>query len=170
MLNDKTEEILLILRGISARLDYIEARLPGSVGAAGSSQPYDPLMGPPSGTIATDEDLASKYGDPIVFKDPPKWPGDSYKDMPFSKCPPEYLNQIAGFADWKAKKDDEAGATDKHGNPKSKWARIEASRARAWSKRNATKVGRPAAAPRPAPPKSAHQEEVPWDENDEPPF
>jgi hypothetical protein len=121
-------------------------------------------VAPAAVEIASDADLSGPYGDPEVRKDPPRWTGQSYAGCRMSDCPPDYLENLASFFDWKARKDDESNAVDGKGNPKSKWARLDASRARGWSRRNANKPGRP----KPAAPKAA--EAVPGFDEDQVPF
>jgi len=94
------------------------------------------------GRIATDRDLDSQWGDPIVKKDPKRWQGPSYAGCHMSECSPEYLEEVASLCDWMGDKDDEQGKTwsnpKKPGSapvPASKFKREEAARARGWAKR-----------------------------------
>jgi hypothetical protein len=72
-----------------------------------------------------------------VRKDPKGWDGMSYAGKPFSVCPPDYLEKLAGLYDWMADRDDEAGArgeTDPKGYPRTgKWKRGDARLAREWA-------------------------------------
>lgn len=72
-----------------------------------------------------------------VRKDPKGWDGMSYAGKPFSVCPPDYLEKLAGLYDWMADRDDEAGArgeTDPRGYPRTgKWKRGDARLAREWA-------------------------------------
>jgi hypothetical protein len=71
-----------------------------------------------------------------VRKDPKRWlenGGDSFVGMPFSHCPPEYLETLASLLDWKAERDDEKGTED--GKKYARYARIDAGRARGWAAR-----------------------------------
>lgn len=83
----------------------------------------------PQGEIASDEDLDGKYGNPEIRRDPPRWQGEPMVGRKFSECPPEYLDTLAGFNDWRADQD------EKKGDPRSKWARLDAGRARGWARR-----------------------------------
>lgn len=91
--------------------------------------------GASSGAVAPDAELDSQYGDPSVTKNPPRYVGPSCIGQRFSQCPPEYLDAMASFCDWKAGKDDAAGTKDKKGRPKGDWARKDAARARGWARR-----------------------------------
>ena len=42
---------------------------------------------------------------------------------------------LAETFEWFAQRDDDSGAVDKNGAPKSKWSRLDAGRARAWAAR-----------------------------------
>jgi hypothetical protein len=132
------EEMLSLLKDISSRLDHIESRMnaaPVAVAAHAAVSAPGGGQGPVEGAIADDRDLDSQYGNPEIKKDPPRWTGQSYAGCRFSDASPEYLETLAGFLDWKARKDDESNAVDAKGNPKSKWARLDAARARGWRKR-----------------------------------
>ena len=71
--------------------------------------------GPAQGVCASDADLDGEYGDPEIRKDPPRWTGESFATRHYSQSTPEFLDNLAGFIDWKAGKD--------------------AARARGWAKR-----------------------------------
>jgi hypothetical protein len=154
------EEMLSLLKDISSRLDHIESRMQAApaavtahaVGVPGGGQ------GPVEGAIADDRDLDSQYGNPEIKKDPPRWTGQSYAGCRFSDASPEYLETLAGFLDWKARKDDESNAVDTKGNPKSKWARLDAARARGWRKRALESKTTKRAAPKPKPAVEAEAE------------
>lgn len=92
-----------------------------------------------SGDAASDYDLDSQYGDPVVKKDPPRWKGNSFVGYQFSQCPADYLDVLAGLLDWQARKDDEQGKTwtNKKGEevPSSSFKRKDAARARGWAAR-----------------------------------
>ena len=103
--------------------------------------------------VATDSDLDGQYGNPEIRRDPKDWKGPSFVGKYFSDCPPDYLEMIASLNDWRAKKDDEAGAAGEvngKGKPKDgHFARLDAARARGWAAR-ARSAPRPKAPPRPA--------------------
>lgn len=119
-------EILRLLKEINERVGRIEGRLAGAPRASGS----------PGGDVAPDSDLDSQYGDPEVRKDPKRWiegGGESFVGMPFSRCPAEYLDSLAGFKEWQAQKDQEAGIPEKQKYVG--YARKDAARARGWAAR-----------------------------------
>lgn len=90
----------------------------------------------PATAPAADSDLDGKYGNPEVRKDPPIWVkegGASYVGKPFAMCPPDYLDALASFFDWKAGKDAAKGTED--GDKYAGYARKDAGRARGWAKR-----------------------------------
>lgn len=87
---------------------------------------------PPEQPVASDEDLDGKYGNPEVRKDPSRWKGESMVGRKYSECPPEFLDVLAALCDWRAEQD------EKKGDARSKWARLDALRARGWAKRMRT--------------------------------
>ncbi len=146
------------MSNVEERLDRIEQKLDalmaalksgGGVRAAGGNG------GSPGGEI--DADIDGPRGDPEVRFMPKRWTGADCKGRPFSTCEPEFLDLLADAYEWFAQRDDESNAVDKNGGPKSKWSRLDASRARAWSARlrgggqaDAAPRARPAPAPAPA--------------------
>jgi hypothetical protein len=133
-----SDAIFLRLSAIEARLAALESR-PASSGSA-------------SGAVAPDSDLDSQWGDPVVRKDPKRWlesGGASFVGVPFSQCPPDYLDALASLADWKAGKDDEKGTEE--GAKYAKYARKDAARARGWAAR--IRSGKVAQVPQAAPAK-----------------
>ena len=120
MSND--EQLAPILREILAELCKMNVRALTASSGGGAE-------------LASDADLDSQYGDPEVKRDPKQWAGESMVGRRFSQCPPDYLETLAGFKDWQARKDDESGAVDDKGRPKSHWAKKDAARARGWGKR-----------------------------------
>jgi hypothetical protein len=102
--------------------------------------------------IASDADMAGPYGDPIIkMKDPRDWTGETCVGKRLSECPAAYLDMVADRADFFAKKNDETGAKDDKGRPKSYWDRKAAALARGWARRNRTTppVGAPEREPEP---------------------
>lgn len=97
------------------------------------------------GEVATDSDLDSPRGDPEVRFIPKRWSGADMKGKRFSECEPEFLDMLADAFDWFANRDDESGAVDKNGNPKSRWGRLDAARARGWANRIRNGGGKKAA-------------------------
>lgn len=72
-----------------------------------------------------------------VYKDPPLWikkGGQSYAGKKFSQCPPDFLRDVASFAEWKAGKDHEEKVLAKNGKPKWVYDCYEASAAAGWAK------------------------------------
>jgi hypothetical protein len=116
------------IEALEARIAALEAK-PAAKPAAAAS---------PRAEVASDEDLDSPFGNYVVKKNPPRWnagaDGD-YAGKTLSECSAEFLDSLAGFNDWRAKKDDEAGEKDTKGRPKSYFAKRDAARCRGWAKR-----------------------------------
>jgi hypothetical protein len=135
------EELLSMLNDIGFRLHRLEKRMfPATPEAPAAAKPQAAAPAqvhqqPPAFEVATDDDLDGQYGNPEIRKDPPRWSGESYVGCRYSEAPPEYLETLAGFLMWKAGKDDEKDERDSKGNPKSKWSRLDAARARGWAQR-----------------------------------
>lgn len=112
-----------ILAGINALVAHFGAlRLPVN----GNVPPSRPAYDVPQ--IATDRDLDSTWGDPIVkAKSPRDWTGDDMTGCAFSECPPEYLEMVADRLDYFSETEEDA--------KKLKYQRLDASRARGWAKR-----------------------------------
>jgi len=91
--------------------------------------------GTAGGGTATASELDDKYGDPVIKRDPKRWTGDSFAGLHYSETSPEYLDCVAEFKDWQADQDDQAGAKDGRGKPKSWWGRKDARLARGWAAR-----------------------------------
>jgi hypothetical protein len=90
------------------------------------------------GGVANDDggvDLDSPRGDPEVRFSPRRWTGADFKGRRYSECDPAFLDLLADALEWFAQRDDDSGAVDKNGNPKGKWSRLDASRARGWAAR-----------------------------------
>ena len=119
--------ILEVLARLEAKVDRLLAQQGGSAAPG----------------VASDADLDGQYGNPEVKKDPPRnWSGASFVGSRFSECPPEYLDALASFFDWKAGKDEEqakaAGDDEDTAKAKAKYARYartDAARARGWAAR-----------------------------------
>lgn len=120
------------LERIEKKLDQLLAKMAG--GGAGVR-----TAAPPSSAgdkeVASDADLDSPRGNPEVRLVPKRWTGEDMKGRRYSEAEPEFLDMLADMLDWMANRNDEQGAVDKNGNPKSKWDRLDASRARGWSRR-----------------------------------
>lgn len=85
--------------------------------------------------VASDAELDSLRGNPEVRFIPRRWSGADCKGKRYSECEPEFLDMLAEALEWFAQREEESGAVDKNGNPKSKWTRLDASRARGWAAR-----------------------------------
>lgn len=126
------------LERIERKLDQLLAKMGNGASAGAAASGGSRGAAPPAsagGEIATDADLDSTRGNPEVRFSPKRWSGADMKGRRYSECEPEFLDMLAETLDWFASKDDEANAVDKNGNPKSKWGRLDASRARGWSRR-----------------------------------
>lgn len=140
------------MSSLEDRLDRIESKLDAVLAAmkssGGGARSAGAGAGSPGGDI--DADIDGPRGDPEVRFMPKRWTGPDCKGRPFSQCEPEFLDLLADAYEWFAQRDDESNAVDKNGGPKSKWSRLDASRARAWSARlREQQGGAPAPAPRP---------------------
>lgn len=121
---------------MTTQLDRIEAKLDQLL-ARQAPAPQASRFAVAPGAVAPASELDSQYGNPTVRKDPPKWSGDSHAGKPYSECPADYLESLAGFLEWKAGKDTENGDADslKYAG----YARKDAARARGWAQRNREK-------------------------------
>ena len=139
------------MSSLEDRLDRIEHKLDALMAAlktTGGGARAGGSAGAPGGDI--DADIDGPRGDPEVRFMPKRWTGPDCKGRPFSACEPEFLDLLADAYEWFAQRDDESGAVDKNGSPKSKWSRLDASRARAWSARLRGDSGAAPARPRAA--------------------
>jgi hypothetical protein len=96
---------------------------------------------------ATDAELDSSRGDPVIRRDPKRWAGPSYVGARYSRCPSEYLichaESLEFFANRDAKKPDPKKAAN--GTPYYEYDRLDAARARGWARRNQRKTFDPPA-------------------------
>lgn len=122
------------LERIEKKLDQLLAKLGNGASAGGGMR-----AAPPSSSgdkeVASDADLDGPRGNPEVRTLPKRWTGEDMRGRKYSDCEPEFLDMLADMLDWFANRDDESGAVDKNGNPKSKWGRLDATRARGWARR-----------------------------------
>jgi hypothetical protein len=136
------------MNDVEDRLDRIEKKLDTLLAlmrAGGGAGPRAALRGPDgeasappatqSAPTVTDADLDGPWGNPEVRFVPKRWSGADYKGKRFAECEPEFLEMLAETYEWFAQRDDESAAVDKNGNPKSRWSRLDAARARAWAAR-----------------------------------
>ncbi|MDP3278455.1 MAG: hypothetical protein Q8Q09_24915 [Deltaproteobacteria bacterium] len=121
-------EIADALERIENKLDQLLAKA-----ATSAARPATPPT--TAGEIASDSDLDSARGNPEVRFVPKRWNGADFKGRRYGDCEPEFLEMLAEALDWFANRDDESGAVDKNGNPRAKWSRLDASRARGWARR-----------------------------------
>ena len=119
---------------IEARIAALEARV-SQLEKPRAAAPRPAAPAPAGIVAATDAECLATYGDPEIRKDPPRWSGESFAGRRFSQTSPEYLETLAGFKAWSANKDDEAGAVDSQGRPKSHWAKKDAALALGWARR-----------------------------------
>lgn len=125
---------------MTSQLDRIEAMLTQLLSRQAPA-PQASRFAVAPGAVAPASELDSQYGNPVVRKDPPKWHGGSHAGKPYSECPPDYLENLAGFLEWKAGKDTENGTED--GLKYAGYARKDAARARGWAQRNREKPAPP---------------------------
>ena len=135
---------------VMQRLAAVEARL--AVLEAGGGARASVASSSTGGGVASDRDLDSEWGDPVVKKDPKRWidgGGDSYASCRMSQCPSDYLNALANLYDWQADKDEESNASYVNNAGKTVFTapfkRKDAARARGWAKRNEGKSAAPVA-------------------------
>jgi len=153
------EEMLSLLQNIATRIERVENRLAAIEGAAAAAPAHTPTPGASQGfssdnAIADDADLDGPYGNPEIRFDPRRWTGQTFVGAKFSDAPPEYLDTLAGYLDWKANEAEKKGELAKNGKPRSAYLRKDAARARGWRKRaleRGTRKAAPVARPRPAP-------------------
>jgi len=117
-----TEETLGLLRSIDATLKTLLALSQRRTPAAAKE-------------IASDRELDSQYGDPVVKLVPRDWSGDSFKGARMSQCPAEYLDLLAEMFDYFADKAERNNDLTTSGKPKAPYNRKDAARARGWAKR-----------------------------------
>jgi hypothetical protein len=118
------------MNSLEDRLDRIEHKLDALLAAVKRGSGASPTTQPD-----IDVDIDGPRGDPEVRFVPKRWTGADFKGQKFSACDPAFLDMLAEAYEWFAQRDDESNAVDKNGAPKSKWSRLDASRARAWSAR-----------------------------------
>jgi hypothetical protein len=122
------------LERLEQKLDMLLAHLGVLASQHGANGHEGPGHTPPA-PAALEVDIDGPRGNPEVRFDPKRWEGQSYKGKTFSECDPDFLDMLAETFDYFSRKEDESGAVDKNGGPKSRWTRLDAGRARAWAKR-----------------------------------
>lgn len=115
-----------------------QAPVPTVVGASAQDRtlPIPGVATPaPARVLEIADDLDTEWGDPVVFKDPPRWKGESFAGRHFSECSPEFLDVLAGFLQWKGEQQDKNGEKDSKDRPRSFYSFKDAARARGWAQR-----------------------------------
>ncbi|HEU4535336.1 MAG TPA: hypothetical protein VFS00_14510 [Polyangiaceae bacterium] len=125
------------LERLEQKLDMLLAHLGVLASQGGSSSGHEGHGHghTPPAPAALEVDIDGPRGNPEVRFDPKRWEGPSYKGKTFSECDPDFLDMLAEAFEYFARKEDESGAVDKNGGPKSRWTRLDSGRARAWAKR-----------------------------------
>ncbi len=123
------------MSNIEDRLDRLEQKLDAILSALKSSGGGRSASASTGSGQDIEADIDGPRGDPEVRFVPKRWTGADHKGRTFSASEPEFLDMLADAYDWFAQRDDEQNAVDKNGGPKSKWSRLDAARARAWSAR-----------------------------------
>ena len=144
-------EILDVLKRLEAKIDGMWADVE-AIKLARSSAPTAPAASKQAPLNDAFLD-ANEWADKTIQKDPPRWNGGSYVGRRYSQCPPDYLEVLAGYLDWKAanpRKDDAGNVlTNNKGRPWHEVDAFEAQIVRAWARRNAARgpaMAAPAAA------------------------
>jgi len=114
-----TDDALILLRSIDASLKQL-------VKQSLQAQPK---------AIASDRELDSQYGNPVVKFNPRDWTGDSFKGARFAQCPAPFLELLAETFDYFAQKAEETDKRANNGKPVAPYNRSDAARARGWAKR-----------------------------------
>lgn len=124
------------MSNIEDRLDRLEQKLDAILAALKTNGGGARAASANTGSAQEIEvDIDGPRGDPEVRFSPRNWTGADHKGRTYSACEPEFLDMLAEAFDWFARREDETNAVDKNGGPKSRWTRLDAARARAWSAR-----------------------------------
>lgn len=151
--------ILAAIKALETKIDRIAAHV-GADRSASASGGNGNGNGNTGGNVATLAQIQGQYGDPKVKSDPRDWTGESCKGLPFSECPPDYLDMYAARLDFFASKNAKAGE-----EKKAHFDALDASRARRWAieiREGRHKQGAPAQRMAPPPP----DPETSWRGND----
>lgn len=114
-----SEETLTLLRSIDASLKRLVAQ-----GRAAET-----------GTVASDRDLDSKWGDPVVKFMPRDWTGERCTGRKFSECQAPFLHLMADALEYFASQSEAKNELTDKGKPVADYKRQDAARARGWAKR-----------------------------------
>ena len=130
------------MAAVEGRLAALESRANGNGGGAHASS-----------AASSDADIDSPWGDPVVKFKAPKWTGEDEAGRKMSECSPEFLDSLAGYYSWQARRDADENKTyvNKDGKtlPTAPLKLKDVARARAWAAR--IRAGRSGAAPAAAP-------------------
>jgi hypothetical protein len=127
------EEVLTLLKSIDATMKAMLALAQKREAKVRAAAPKE---------VASDKDLDSKYGDPIIKFNPRDWTGRPYKGMPMSECPPEFLDLAAETLDYFASQAEAKNEQTSKGKPAAPFKRADAARARGWAQRLRKKAGK----------------------------
>lgn len=114
-----TDEALVLLRSIDHSLKQLLKQ-------SAQAQPK---------AVASDRDLDSEWGNPLVKFNPRDWTGDSMKGARFSQCPAPFLDMLAETFDYFAQDAEAKGTLTTTGKAAAPYKRADAARARGWAKR-----------------------------------
>ena len=105
--------------------------------------------GSPTSELLKDEFLDRDWADKTIRRDPPKWTGETRVGSTMSECDPKYLDDHAGFLEWKVSKDKELPEPKKDAQGKPYWMKdeFEAKLARTWAARHRRVAAAVTAAP-----------------------
>lgn len=112
---------------LEGKIDLMMRHL-GVTAGSGRSAPTGGSAPASTGTIASDSDLDGEHGDQLVKKDPARYNGPKMAPRKMSHGSAGWLDAVAELNDWRAGKTEEEGKD-------SKWARLDAARARGWAAR-----------------------------------
>lgn len=113
------EDILKRLDALEQKIDRLVAHLGANGGNGGGNGDV---------AVAPVSDIQGQYGDVEIKKDPKRWTGRPLAPIRASQCPPDYLDIVADFLDWKATKN-EADGKEKYAG----YDRRDAARCRRWA-------------------------------------
>lgn len=151
---DKSEQFFTAIGEVNSKLDLIHASTKTLENAVASLLADQKLMRAFPGTqkaYGEDEgrktdkhrtqvplDLDSEQGNFVVFKDPPLWVrdgGESFAGKRLSECPPEYLDAVSSYEQWRADQARKDNKLSAKGNPIWELRQKDAARASAWAAR-----------------------------------
>ena len=92
----ENEEVLAALRFLHREIAALRTQVAQLAGGAPQAAAAP--------AVAPDSDLDGQYGDEQIKKDPPRWKGSPTAPCRMSECSPEYLDELAEYADKLARK------------------------------------------------------------------